>query len=63
MTDEQMSIVTAVKDYFEKEPHGRKIDIPEFKALSYQDKVEIRDLLIAEGYDVAPLKADVTPPQ
>lgn len=50
------SIIAALRDYFAEE---RKIEIPEFKALTYQDKVELREMLIEEGYDVAPL----TPPQ
>jgi hypothetical protein len=51
----QMSFVRATKDYFESGVHGRKVEVPEFKALSAQDKVELRDLLIAEGYDVLEL--------
>lgn len=58
MSEEQISIVSAIRDYF----NDRKIDIPEFQALTYQDKVELREMLIAEGYNVAPLKSD-TPPQ
>lgn len=55
---EQMSLVKAMRDFFEKD--GRKVEIPEFKALSHEDKVELRELLIAEGYDVAPIA--VSPP-
>jgi hypothetical protein len=58
MLEGQVSIVSAIRDYFS----DRKVEIPEFKALSYQDKVELREMLIAEGYDVAPLKSE-TPPQ
>jgi hypothetical protein len=35
-----------------REPFGRKIEIPEFKALTTEDKTELRQMLIAEGYDV-----------
>jgi hypothetical protein len=49
---EQMSFVRAIKDFFERD--GRKVEITEFKALSDADKVELRDLLIAQGYDVLP---------
>jgi hypothetical protein len=52
---EQISFVRACQDYFEKDPLGKKITVPEFKALTYQDKVELRDELINQGYDVAEL--------
>lgn len=56
---EQMSLVKAMQDYFSKDPAGKKIEMAEFKELTQQDKVELREMLIAEGYYVAPLK-DVT---
>ena len=59
---EQMSFVKACKDFFETPPHGRKIEITEFKALTHEDKVEIREGLIAQGYDVAEVML-VTPLQ
>jgi hypothetical protein len=49
---EQLSFVGACKKYFENGKHGRKVEIAEFKALSTEDRVELRDLLIKEGYDV-----------
>jgi hypothetical protein len=52
----QVSIVKATKEYFESQPHGRKVEVQEFKALSHEDRVEMRDMLIKAGYDVAPLK-------
>lgn len=52
---EPMSFVKACQDFFSKPPHERKVEIPEFKALTLQDKVELREMLIAEGYDVTPL--------
>lgn len=58
MIQGQCSIVTAIRDYFS----DRKMEIPEFKALTYQDKVELREMLIAEGYDIAPLVVE-TPPE
>lgn len=56
---EQISLVKAMQDYFQKDPDGKKIEMSEFRELSQQDKIELREMLIAEGYDVAPLK-DVT---
>ena len=50
---EQISFVKACIDFFSKEPFGRKVQIPEFKALTYEDKVELREMLIGEGYNVA----------
>lgn len=57
MLEGQVSIVAAIRDYFS----DRKMEIPEFKALTHQDKVELREMLIAEGYDVAPLKDESSP--
>ena len=51
--------VKAAQEFFTREPHGRKVTIPEFKALTRDDKIELRDMLIAEGVDVAPLAAPV----
>ena len=55
MITEQVSFVKACQDFFLTPPHGKKIEISEFKALTRQDKEELREMLIAEGYDVAPL--------
>jgi hypothetical protein len=51
----KVSFVKACQDFFTSEPFGRKIEIPEFKALSQEDKLELRDLLIKQGYEVAEL--------
>lgn len=53
---EQISLVKALQDFFSKEPHGKKVEIAEFRALSNEDKVQLREMLIAEGYNVAELK-------
>jgi hypothetical protein len=58
---EPISFVKACQDFFSKDPHGRKIEVAEFKALSYEDRLEIRKMLIELGYDVAELS--VPPPQ
>lgn len=55
MITEQVSFVKACQDFFTNGKHGRKIEIPEFKALTQEDKVELRDLLIAEGYKIKEL--------
>ena len=55
MSEEKISFVKACKNYFETGKHSRKVEIEEFKKLTYQDKVELRDLLIGEGYDVMEL--------
>lgn len=57
MITEQVSFVKACQDFFTNGKHGKKIEIPEFKALTQEDKVELRDLLIAEGYNVKELGA------
>lgn len=56
---ELISFVKAVKAYFENGRYARKVDISEFKALSHEDKRELRDLLIGEGYNVAEIGAAV----
>ena len=52
---EKISFVKACQDFFMKPPFGKKIEILEFKALTREDKVELREMLLAEGYDVAEL--------
>jgi hypothetical protein len=48
---------TVCQRFFSEGKHGRKVEIAEFKDLTYQDKLELRDGLIAEGYEVEPLLA------
>lgn len=50
-----VSLVKAAQEFFSAEPHGRKIEIAEFKALTQRDRVELREMLIGAGYDVAEL--------
>jgi hypothetical protein len=58
---EPISLVAACKDFFQtREPHNRKVEIPEFRALTRKDKEELREMLIAEGYNVIPLPEEVT---
>ena len=52
---EPISFIKATQEFFSTNPHGRKIEIPEFKALTESDKNDIRNMLIAEGINVAPL--------
>lgn len=49
---EQVTFIEATRDFFETGPLGRKVTIPEFKELSTQDKRELREMLIGQGYDV-----------
>ncbi len=55
MLEGKVSFVKAVLDYFGTGDHGKKVDIPEFKKLSREDKAELYELLTAEGYDMYPL--------
>lgn len=50
--DGKISFIKACQKFFSEGKHGRKIEIPEFKALTIPDRVELRELLIKEGYDV-----------
>jgi hypothetical protein len=52
---EAVSFVKACQDFFTRGPHGKKLEIPEFKALTQDDKEELRLLLIDEGYNVLEL--------
>lgn len=52
---EAISMVKACQDFFSKDPYGKKISISEFKELTQEDKIELREMLIAEGYDVLEL--------
>lgn len=56
----QVSFIKTMQDFFSDPPHGRKVTIPEFKALTQKDKEDFRGMLIAEGHDVAELV--VAPP-
>lgn len=60
MNDEPISFVSACQDFFSKGEGAKKISIPEFKELTLEDRVELRDELIREGYNVREL-VDATP--
>lgn len=62
MLNGRVSFVKACQDYFTSEPFGRKIEIPEFKALSTEDKHELRGMLIEQGYDVAEFGEQIPAP-
>jgi len=53
---EPISFVKAVQDFFSKDPNGRKVTIDELKALSPEDRKQLRDMLIKEGYNVTELQ-------
>lgn len=55
---DQVSVVRAAQDFFSNGRHGRRIEITEFKELTRQDKEEIREMLIDEGYDISPLPTE-----
>lgn len=57
---EQISFVKACMQFFSEGKYGRRVEIPEFKALTHEDKVELREMLISEGYDVAEVSTQVT---
>jgi hypothetical protein len=48
------SFVKAAQAYFSAEPHGKKIEILEFKALTTEDKIELSEMLNAEGFTHEP---------
>lgn len=52
------SFVKACQAFFSKDPFGRKVEVPEFKALSTQDKVELSQMLNeTEGFEHPPYEA------
>jgi hypothetical protein len=55
---EGKSFVKAAQEYFSEQPHGRRVEISEFKELSTQDKVELSQMLIEAGVEHMPY----TPP-
>lgn len=57
MLNGTVSWVKALQDYFTNEPFGKKIEIPEFKALTDQDKLDFHEMLTNEGYSLDPIKS------
>lgn len=53
--EELVSFVKACQTFFTNGQHGKKIEISEFRALTQEDKFELREMLIGEGYHVAEL--------
>lgn len=52
----QVSFVKACLEFFGTGRYGRKVQIPEFQALTKTDKEEMRTLLIEqEGFNIAPI--------
>jgi len=49
MEGERKSFVKACQEFFSGGKFGRKVEIPEFKALSTQDKIELSEMLNAAG--------------
>ena len=37
--------ITLIRDYFGKEPHGRRVEISEIKALPKEDRDELANLI------------------
>ena len=52
------SWVKALQEYFTAPPHGKKIEISEFKQLTDQDKQDFHEMLTAEGIPVDPIKKE-----
>lgn len=51
-----VSWIKAAQDYFSNGEHARPVFVPEFKALSAQDKIELHAMLADAGYDLEPIK-------
>ena len=50
-----ISFVKAAQEFFSEGPFGRKVMIPEFKALTTEDKIELSQLLNAvPGFEHEP---------
>ena len=48
------TFVRACQEFFSAEPYGRKVEIPEFKALTSKDKIDLSAMLNEAGYEHAP---------
>ena len=48
------SFVVACQKFFSAEPYGRKVEVPEFKDLTAQDKLELSQMLNEAGYTHTP---------
>jgi len=48
----EVTLAKACMDYFSPD---RKLTTMEYKELTHQDKVELREMFIAEGMEIAPL--------
>lgn len=55
---EPVTLAKACMDTFSTE--GQKLTTIEYKELSHQDKVELREMFIAEGRDIAPIQPPKT---
>lgn len=55
---QQTTLAKACMDTFSTD--GRKLTTIEYKELTHQDKVELREMFIAEGMDIAPLQPPKT---
>jgi len=44
MPKDELTPVAAIKRFFEAEPHGRRVDLDELKALSVDDRHELGNL-------------------
>ena len=55
MIEGPVSFVKAMMDFFGTGENGRKVEISEMKELTPEDRIELREGLIAVGYDVQPL--------
>lgn len=50
--DGKVSFISAAQEFFSRGKYGRKIEIAEFKQLTPEDRADLRNLLIMEGYDI-----------
>jgi hypothetical protein len=52
MIKEPVTWVKAAQDYFSSDPHARKIEISEFKALTDADRDDMAAMLREVGYTI-----------
>lgn len=48
---EPISFISATRAYFSEGTFGRRVEIPEFKALTTKDKKELSEMLTAVGIE------------
>lgn len=50
--DEPVTLVKGIQHYFSSDPHGKKVEMVEFKTLTSSDKDHLENMLVEVGYKI-----------